>query len=917
MPALPTVRFINPETYSSNVFIQSLLYEQVWSAGDTITYYLKSTDLNGNGQNDLVEKGADVAIRGAYAAWAAIANILVQEVFTPQEAVWIEQATTGGNGALHYLPFNRDRATSEYGGEYNIINADPAQFAIGGQWWAIALHEIGHAMGLIHTHETGLFPGVSAGSANAPGDFGLNSKLYSVMSYNTVTDFTYGSIATPMAFDIAAIQALYGPNTTTGAGDSGYVISTQNAPGTYYSCIWDVSGSDTVSVGADAPTGANIDLRAATLLNEAGGGGFLSSVIGVRGGFTIANGVTIENAIGTVFADTVTGNEGNNTLTGGGNADRIYGLGGNDTLVAGAGGVFALWKAQSTLAATRGAAISLDAWVSLEADAAIANAATVPHATVRATASGQEEWYNFTVGQAGQIRIDIDAGSFDTQVFLYDTAGNLLGSNDDGATVDIGSGLAEPGSARTLDSALTYNAPAPGQYFVRVVDYGTSTTPAGGTYILNVSIPGAAVTAPGLEGSLLDGGDGNDRLTGGNGADTLLGGLGNDFITSGSGGDRLDGGDGDDGLYFGAFFDTADVADGGTGNDQLGLQGNYSALSFGSASIAGIETVVLLTGSDTRFGDTAGNSYSYNLTLDNGNVGAAQRLTINANSLRAGENFTLNAAAELDGSFLTFAGFGIDTITGGQLADGFFFGTGTFGAGDRVDGQGGSDQIGMQGNFAGANAVVFGAAQLTGVETIVALSGTDTRFGGAGVSSFSYDLTTHDGNVGAGQTLTINTNGLTASETLRFNGSAETDGAFNVYGGAGGDTIVGGAGADTIYGNGGADSLTGGAGNDTFAYLFASHSTAAARDTIADFMLGDRIDLTRIDADTTNAAGTNDAFAFIGSAAFTAAGQLRATDQGGGNWLLEGDVDGDGVADLAILVHVNDGHTIGAGDFAL
>jgi hypothetical protein len=100
-----------------------------------------------------------------------------------------------------------------------------------------------------------------------------------------------------------------------------------------------------------------------------------------------------------------------------------------------------------------------------------------------------------------------------------------------------------------------------------------------------------------------------------------------------------------------------------------------------------------------------------------------------------------------------------------------------------------------------------------------------------------------------------------------------------------------------------------------FGYVSAAHSTAAARDVIEDFDFGDRIDLSAIDASTTVAG--NDAFAFIGSGAFTDPGQLRATDTGGGNWLVEGDIDGDGVADLAILVHVTDGHGIGAGDFVL
>ncbi|MDP8994606.1 MAG: hypothetical protein M3N07_06465, partial [Pseudomonadota bacterium] len=85
----------------------------------------------------------------------------------------------------------------------------------------------------------------------------------------------------------------------------------------------------------------------------------------------------------------------------------------------------------------------------------------------------------------------------------------------------------------------------------------------------------------------------------------------------------------------------------------------------------------------------------------------------------------------------------------------------------------------------------------------------------------------------------------------------------------------------------------------------------------------DKIDLARIDADTT-AAG-NQAFTFIGSAAFSgngAAGQLRAENLGEATpsynvWRVEGDVDGDGVADFSIEVYIEVGQPLTASDFIL
>ena len=74
------------------------------------------------------------------------------------------------------------------------------------------------------------------------------------MSYNdglVSNDYSgilnYGYQGTPMAFDIAAIQYLYGANTSYNTGDNTYFLPTSNTSGTFYSCIWDAGGFDTIS----------------------------------------------------------------------------------------------------------------------------------------------------------------------------------------------------------------------------------------------------------------------------------------------------------------------------------------------------------------------------------------------------------------------------------------------------------------------------------------------------------------------------------------------------------------------------------------------------------------------------------------------------------------------------------------------
>ena len=147
------------------------------------------------------------------------------------------------------------------------------------------------------------------------------------------------------------------------------------------------------------------------------------------------------------------------------------------------------------------------------------------------------------------------------------------------------------------------------------------------------------------------------------------------------------------------------------------------------------------------------------------------------------------------------------------------------------------------------------------------------------------------------------------------------------------DVLLGGAGTDTLVGGYGADLMDGGAGADVFSIRNLNESTLAAPDVIINFngavvaqqalqglasyatagAEGDRIDLSEIDA----IAGTtaNDAFTFVGTAGFTAAGQLRYQTSGTVT-LIEGDVNGDRAADFRIQVNIAN-YTFSAFDFVL
>ena len=110
--------------------------------------------------------------------------------------------------------------------------------------------------------------------------------------------------------------------------------------------------------------------------------------------------------------------------------------------------------------------------------------------------------------------------------------------------------------------------------------------------------------------------------------------------------------------------------------------------------------------------------------------------------------------------------------------------------------------------------------------------------------------------------------------------------------------------------------LSGGAGADSFVFASGESSKLhASADRITDFShaQGDTIDLAAIDANS--ALAGNQAFTFIGAGAFgKVAGQLHAVLDGG-NTYVEGDVNGDGLADFAI--RLDGAVTLVAGDFVL
>ncbi|MBX9859578.1 MAG: VCBS domain-containing protein, partial [Sphingomonas sp.] len=265
-----------------------------------------------------------------------------------------------------------------------------------------------------------------------------------------------------------------------------------------------------------------------------------------------------------------------------------------------------------------------------------------------------------------------------------------------GAAVTIGSPVTLASGATTTlnaDGTFTYN---PNGRFNSLIDAATAAatgaTNSSATDSFTYTLSGGSsttvtVTINGVAGA-------GDQLGGDAGNNTINGTTGDDFFNLSQGGnDTVNGGNGNDAFSFGAAFTAADTVDGGAGsNDQIGLQGNYSganALTLGATTITNVEVIAVLPG------------FSYSITTVDANIAAGQNLTFFGTNLGAGDNFTVNASAETNGTVRVYGGLGTDTFTGGAGDDGFYFGPNRFNpATDTVNGGAGTnDQVALDGNY--------------------------------------------------------------------------------------------------------------------------------------------------------------------------------------------------------------------------
>lgn len=358
MTEIKSTRCKTCETYRSQTktksvaaYLNALDTGEHWPATDLKFYFYSTSDGSTvlDGYSETIRNWTDVQkdnFRFALNAWAEVSAFTFTEVFTTGEAdmrLFLIDDNSYPYLGHAYFP------GSTYKGQVYVSynNASDTDFPVGSYDWITMIHELGHSLGLAHPHDTGgsstIFPGVS--NPFDTGDGEQNQTMYTVMSYNDIdgpltpnTVQSWGFVGGPMAYDIGAIQSIYG--TVEKANESNvYVLPQTNGEGTYYTSIFDTGGTDTISA-AGANSSVRIDLNAATLDAD---GGSVSKVNGISGGFTIAQGSVIENAVGGNKNDVIIGNSAPNVLQGGGGNDTIY-AGAEDVVIGGAGNDLIVWS---------------------------------------------------------------------------------------------------------------------------------------------------------------------------------------------------------------------------------------------------------------------------------------------------------------------------------------------------------------------------------------------------------------------------------------------------------------------------------------------------------------------------------------------------------------------------------------------
>lgn len=493
--------------------------------------------------------------------------------------------------------------------------------------------------------------------------------------------------------------------------------------------------------------GAGIDLLDGGIGNDrlfGDGGIFAYTDATAFGGPSVSVAEQVGNDL-TSGGDTINGGEGDDYIDGNAGDDLIIGGAGADTIFGGLGDDTAFVNASIDGA---------DA-VDLGLGDDVVNVSTDAPGQVRLTFTSAE------VGNGAALDSNTMAnqdGALAVRFQAEDGMGNLTGdiSRYDDETITF---VADDGV--TFDVRDLVSGVARGDQF-QVVTLGSSGADELGamlgsrTYYINGGGGNDTITG-GDVADFLVGGAGDDALNGGAGTDSFIGGGGNDVIDGGTGADRMDGGLGND------TFTVDDIGDVVVELADSGIDLVNSSISFDASANVGVDNITLTGTANT---DATGNGLANALT---GNTGAN---TLDggagADVLTGGRGDDIYIVDDAGDRIIEFNGQGLDTVNSsvsfslsGQFADNLIL-TGN----GAINGTGNSYNNVLTGNDAanildggkGDDRIVGGG----GADVITGGLGADNLTGGAGNDIFVYTATNQSATGGGLDRI----NGLTNTDMI-------------------------------------------------------------------------------------------------------------------------------------------------------
>ena len=321
--SLDTTSFVSHDYYVNDLMQGYSWTGHTGTAAHAITVSFSSatgaSDSAGLTGQAVLSAAQQAGINAALQQWENVANITFVQVNGPADidirlanmpsgvSAWTASASTSSATQIAYADIVFDKS-------YN------ANFTPGNYAFLTALHEIGHAIGLKH-------PGnYNAAGTATTGNFlptSQDNHDASVMSYNngTYADANHNPI-TPMIFDVATAQYLYGANSNFNAGDTTYSFDGSAKSET----IWDGGGTNTFNT-SNLTTNNVINIQS---------GLYNVSTLG-QTNVWIAYGTNIQNVIAGSGNNTIYGNQLSDLISTGNGNNLIFGDGGNSNIQTGTG----------------------------------------------------------------------------------------------------------------------------------------------------------------------------------------------------------------------------------------------------------------------------------------------------------------------------------------------------------------------------------------------------------------------------------------------------------------------------------------------------------------------------------------------------------------------------------------------------